>query len=419
MKNPIRQFLCGLALLPVAGFAQTVPLTQDSYVVTLPTPTTNNYGTAATINVGGPTGAQALVQYDLTTLPAGTASGNIATATLALFVNKLGAAGTVNISVANGTWTELGVNGTNAPVPAAAVASGVSVSANSQYVYVDATAAVKGWLSGTTNSGFIVTPNDGSVLVAFDSKESTTTSHPATLTITLASSGATGATGATGPTGATGATGVTGAGTSGATGVTGATGATGATGTNGTAGATGTNGTAGATGATGATGAAGAAGTTGATGPTGAAGTAGTTGAKGATGATGGTGSVGQAGPQGQTGPTGTAGATGATGGVSGSYGVFGIVTAANAGTAVVSGSSTPLYLVNDNVTVTLPLSVSANGGQIVVLVDNSAISAGIGAKTSGSDQLIHSDGSTGTITGAGTLTLVSGGNGKWWCLSR
>ena len=62
MDNPIRRLLCGLALIPVAAFAQTVPLTQDSYVVTLPTPTGTNYGPAATVNVGGPNGDHALMQ---------------------------------------------------------------------------------------------------------------------------------------------------------------------------------------------------------------------------------------------------------------------------------------------------------------------------------------------------------------------
>jgi len=130
MNKPFWQLLFGLAILPMAAIAQTVPLTQDSYAATNPA-TGVNYGTATTVNVGGPGGDQALVQFDLTTLPMGTTAANIGKATLILFVNKLGVAGTINISVANGTWTELGVNGTNAPVAAASVASGVSVSAGS------------------------------------------------------------------------------------------------------------------------------------------------------------------------------------------------------------------------------------------------------------------------------------------------
>ncbi len=86
------------------------------------------------------------------------------------------------------------------------------------YVYVDATAAVQSWLSGTTNSGFIVTPNDSNINVAFDSKESTTTSHPATLSILLSSNGPAGPTGATGASGVglVGATGRPGVGATGA-----------------------------------------------------------------------------------------------------------------------------------------------------------------------------------------------------------
>ncbi len=267
MKTQIRHLLCGLVLLPCTAFAQTVPLTQDTYVATSPA-SGNNYGTAATINVGGPNADQALVQFDLTTLPAGTTAANIAHATLTLFVNKLGAGGTVNISVANGSWTELGVNGTDAPIPGAAVASGVPVTTANDYLYVDATSAVQNWLASTANNGFIITPL-GSVNVALDSKESTTTSHPAMLIITLAGSGATGATGATGPTGAAGADGAPGA-----TGPAGANGATGPTGANGTAGAVGPSGANGAPGPTGPAGANGINGTNGATGPTGPSGTA-------------------------------------------------------------------------------------------------------------------------------------------------
>ena len=84
-----------------------------------------------------------------------------------------------------------------------AVQSGVPIASSDSYVAIDATAAVQGWLSGTPNDGFIITPL-GSVNVAFDSKESATTSHPATLTIILTSMGATGPTGPPGVTGPTG-----------------------------------------------------------------------------------------------------------------------------------------------------------------------------------------------------------------------
>jgi hypothetical protein len=238
MSRSVALAFFSLSLLPVAVLAQSVPLTQDTYV--LPGGA-GNYGVQQYIAVGSANNYQSLVQFDLTTLPAGT----IAKATLVLFAKTVTTAGTVNISTANGTWTESGVTGNNAPGAGTTVASGVAVSTTSSYVYVDATAAAQGWVTTpSSNNGFLITPVTG-VNVQFDSKESTSTSHPAELIIITLTGGG-GATGATGPPGATGATGV---GTTGA----GATGPTGAAGTTGPAGATGV-------GATGSTGAAGPAG---------------------------------------------------------------------------------------------------------------------------------------------------------------
>lgn len=217
----IRFALSVLSVLPAACLAQTVPLAQDSYIVPL---SGTNYGTATTINVGGPSGDDALVQFDLTTLPAGINGSNIAKATLTLFAGKVTAGGTVNVSAANGTWSETAVNGlAGVPTPGTAIASGVSLSAPGVYISVDATQAVRNWLNGVAiNNGFIITPGGPGINVAFDSKESTTTSHPATLSVILTTIGATGPTGPTGLTGATG-----GQGASGPTGAQGATGPTG------------------------------------------------------------------------------------------------------------------------------------------------------------------------------------------------
>ncbi len=231
------------ALLAPAAVAQITPLMQDSYF----TPGNGlNFGSATTINVGGPNSSAALVQFDLSRLPSGV---SVAQATLCVFVSKVGAAGTVNISVANGSWSELTVTGTSAPpVPAAAVASGVPIATANTFLIFDATDAVRNWMNGSAaNNGFIITPGNSSINVALDSKESATTSHPATLTITFAGPagptgavGAAGATGAQGPAGPTGATGV-----KGATGATGSPGATGAQGLQGAGGPAGTNGVSG------------------------------------------------------------------------------------------------------------------------------------------------------------------------------
>lgn len=119
MARLFKTFLIGLGLLPLAAVAQTVPLTQDSYIIP---GNSSNFGSATTMTAGGPNSAQALAQFDLTTLPSGTTSANIAGATLSLFVNKVGAPGTVNISVAAGAWSESTVSETSqTPVPGAAV----------------------------------------------------------------------------------------------------------------------------------------------------------------------------------------------------------------------------------------------------------------------------------------------------------
>jgi len=150
----------GLLLIPCLLFAQALPLTQDSYVVP---GVAANYGAQQTIDVGGPNALQSLVQFDLSPLPAGVTSANISKATLVLFVKAVSASGTINISAAIGSWAEFGVNGNNAPTPGSAVASDVTVSAAGNFLYVDATAAVKSWITTPgSNNGFILTPNDGS-----------------------------------------------------------------------------------------------------------------------------------------------------------------------------------------------------------------------------------------------------------------
>ena len=89
----------------------------------------------------------------------------------------------------------------------------VNVASGFQFVSVDATAVVRGWVNlPTTNNGFIITAN-GNSSVQFDSKESTNTSHAAILTLVLANSGAAGPTGPiglTGPAGPAGPAGPTG-----------------------------------------------------------------------------------------------------------------------------------------------------------------------------------------------------------------
>ncbi len=198
-----------LATLAFAGIlpcmsAQTLPTLGDTFFAP---GNASNFSTSPTINVGGAGPYQGLIQFDMSGLPSGTTSVNIAKATIVLFVNKLGAAGTIDINAANGSWNESTVNGTNAPSPGVSVTSQLAVDTEDVYLTVDATALVKEWVAGTVpNSGIIISADPGSpnTSVLFDSKESSSTSHPAVLEVVLTS------TGATGPKGPQGVPGVTG-----------------------------------------------------------------------------------------------------------------------------------------------------------------------------------------------------------------
>src|SRR5580704_8823720 len=78
--------VAGSLLLPVA-WAADGPLAADTYI-SAASPT-SNFGTAATMNIAS--GNAALVQFDLTKIPAGS---NIAKAYLRVFVDKLTTGGT-------------------------------------------------------------------------------------------------------------------------------------------------------------------------------------------------------------------------------------------------------------------------------------------------------------------------------------
>jgi hypothetical protein len=232
-KISIRLAISALALAPVAGFAQTLSPSQDSYYVS---GNGTNFGTAATIIVGqtgtatvqllpgqlpvvGAPNAAGLVQFDLTQLPPGLISAQVQKATLTLFVDQITSSGTINVDTVSSStpWGELTVNGNSGISAGGAVATSVPVATVNTFISMDTTAAVQGWITTpSSNNGFMILAN-GSTSVQFDSKENAATSHPATLTLVLVDTGPAGAAGATGPVGAAGVQGPLGA--TGATGV--------------------------------------------------------------------------------------------------------------------------------------------------------------------------------------------------------
>jgi hypothetical protein len=263
------------AFTSIANAAQ-VALIGDASVSTA-RPSTN-FGTLANLYVGN--GNSAYLQFDLSSLPAGTTSSQIARATLTVFVNRVNAAGSVSLAPVTSAWSEPAV--TSSTAPSIGTTSGIFLAAAAgQYVTLDVTALVQGWVTTpATNFGFALTSDTASLLL--DSKENDETGHASTLDITITSEGATGPQGVQGPQGATGIAGANGApGVNGAPGPVGPQGVPGATGAIGPIGPVGPVGAAGANGAAGPVGPQGVPGLVGSTGPAGAAGADGATGAVG------------------------------------------------------------------------------------------------------------------------------------------
>src|SRR5205823_800477 len=134
-------------------------------------------------------------------------------ASLILFVDGLGASGSIDVRQVTSAWDEGTISGTSEPTIGSTVTTFTPTAAR-KFVVIDITTLVQAWLdTPTTNHGIALAPTTpgGGVSVSFDSKENGQTSHDPALEVTLiAPDGPTGPTGATGATGATGPTGSTG-----------------------------------------------------------------------------------------------------------------------------------------------------------------------------------------------------------------
>src|SRR5271170_5779483 len=190
----------GLAAILAAAlpaFAVEATLVADAHVNSARS--TVNSGAISNLNVGG--GYTALLQFDLSTLPAGTTAAQVSRATLRLYCNRMDTAGLVSVQPVGGAWGEYSVTFATLPSLGSA-AQVVSVGQAGAYVAVDVTTLVQGWVSAPpSNNGLALTA--GTAVVQFDSKENDLTGHAAVLDVALAAGGA-GVVGAPGPAGPAG-----------------------------------------------------------------------------------------------------------------------------------------------------------------------------------------------------------------------
>ena len=198
-------WVAGLLAAALPAFAVEATLVADAHVNSARAAV--NSGAISNLNVGG--GYTTLLQFDLSTLPAGTTAAQVSRATLRLYCNRMDTAGLVSVQPVNASWGEYSV--TYATLPGlGSAAQVVSVGQAGVYVVVDVTGLVQGWISApATNNGVALTA--GTAVVQFDSKENDLTGHAAVLDVALASAGATGATGPAGPAGPVGPIGAMGA----------------------------------------------------------------------------------------------------------------------------------------------------------------------------------------------------------------
>jgi TGF-beta propeptide len=186
MKNRKLQLLPAIVLFlslvsGVGAYAQITP-SADAYTNTADS--TTNYGANVLLNVHGATEA-AYIQFNLASIPSG---ASVSQATLKLYVNAVTTAGSFNVDYVSGTWTESTITSSLAPALGNAIVSSVPITTadKNQYILINITSAVQAWLSGSeTNNGIALVAN-GTFNASFDSKENTTTSHPAELDIAFA-----------------------------------------------------------------------------------------------------------------------------------------------------------------------------------------------------------------------------------------
>ena len=143
-----------------------------------------NYGANVLLYVDGATEIS-YIQFNLSSIPAG---ASVSQATLKLYVNAVTTAGSFNVDYVNGAWTESTITHNLAPALGTTIVSGVAITTTSknQYILINITPAVQAWLSGSQANDGIALVANSTFNASFDSKENTTTSHPAELDIVFA-----------------------------------------------------------------------------------------------------------------------------------------------------------------------------------------------------------------------------------------
>jgi hypothetical protein len=192
LRTRLAVLLLATLCLLTSAYAQITP-SADAYTNTAD-PTTN-YGANVLLYVDGATEI-GYIQFNLSSIPTG---ASISQATLKLYVNAVTTAGSFNVDYVSGTWSESKITHSLAPALGTAIVSSVplTTASKNQYILINITPAVQAWLNGSVANDGIALVANSTFNASFDSKENTTTSHPAELDIVFAGGGGSGITGIT------------------------------------------------------------------------------------------------------------------------------------------------------------------------------------------------------------------------------
>ena len=175
-------FLCLFSWVRASG--QITP-SQDAFTNSA-TPATN-FGGNVLLTVNGATEIS-YIQFNLASIPS---VASVSHATLKLYAHSVTTAGSFNVDFVNGSWVEGTITSNLSPALGTTIAPNVSITLaqKNQYILIDITSALQAWLNGSQANDGIALVANGSFNASFDSKESTTTSHPPELDVVFAGGG--------------------------------------------------------------------------------------------------------------------------------------------------------------------------------------------------------------------------------------
>ncbi|MGD0214595.1 MAG: DNRLRE domain-containing protein [Terriglobales bacterium] len=184
LKTQFAVLLLTTLCLVTSALAQVTPL-GDSY--TNSADPTTNYGAKTLLDVDGASQAT-YIQFNLSSIPTG---ASISQATLKLYVNAVSTAGAFQVYSVNGAWAENTITYDLAPALGSVINSDVPITTadKNQYILIPMTSTVQGWVSNPSSNNGVALIAVSNFDATFDSKESTSTSHPPELDIVFAGDG--------------------------------------------------------------------------------------------------------------------------------------------------------------------------------------------------------------------------------------